>query len=53
LQFNSDWKGYSSLFGNHPSADVSAHEGECDGLPYHGSVSVGPYSVLVLARTSS
>src|SRR5262245_1255624 len=53
LQFNSDWKGYSSLFGTHPSADVTAHPGECDGLPNHGSVSVGPYSVLVFARTSS
>lgn len=53
LQFNSDWKGYSSLFGNHPSADVTAHPGECDGLPNHGSVSVGPYSVLVFSRTSS
>ena len=53
LQFNSDWKGYSSLFGNHPSAGAIAHEGECDGLPSHAAVSIGPYSVLVFARTSS
>ncbi len=53
LRFNSDWKGYSSLFGNHPSADVTAHEGECDGLPSSAAVNVGPYSVLVFARTGS
>jgi 1,4-alpha-glucan branching enzyme len=53
LRINSDWKGYSTLFGDHPSADVTARPGECDGLPNHASVSVGPYTVLVFARTRS
>lgn len=53
LLFNSDWEGYSTLFGNHPSTDVTAEVGECDGLPNHAAVSIGPYSVLVYARTSS
>ena len=53
LLLNSDWEGYSTLFGNHPSSDVTAHAGECDGLPNHAAVNVGPYSVLVFARTSS
>jgi 1,4-alpha-glucan branching enzyme len=53
LQFNSDWRGYSALFGNHPSTDVRADEGACDGLPNRAALSIGPYSVLVYARTSS
>jgi 1,4-alpha-glucan branching enzyme len=52
LQLNSDWKGYSSLFGNYPSSDVTAVAGEYDGLPSHAAVHIGPYSVLVYAQTS-
>jgi len=52
LHFNSDRKGFSALFGDHPSADVLAQPGECDGLPNHAAVSIGPYSVLVFTRTS-
>ncbi|QJW99008.1 alpha-amylase family glycosyl hydrolase [Frigoriglobus tundricola] len=52
LQLNSDWKGYSTLFGDYPSADVTAEPGEYDGLPNHAAVNIGPYSVLVYARTS-
>jgi 1,4-alpha-glucan branching enzyme len=50
LHFNSDWKGYSALFGSHPSTDVVAEAGECDGLPNHASISIGAYSVLVFTR---
>ena len=52
LLFNSDWKGYSTLFGNYPSADITAESGDYDGLPNHAAVNIGPYSVLVYARTS-
>jgi 1,4-alpha-glucan branching enzyme len=53
LLLNSDWKGYSALFGDHPSTDVTTQPGEYDGLPNHGAVSIGPYSVLVYAYTGS
>jgi 1,4-alpha-glucan branching enzyme len=50
LILNSDWKGYSKQFGDFPSQDVTADEGEYDGLPAKAAVSVGPYSVLVFSR---
>ncbi|MBY0461503.1 MAG: alpha amylase C-terminal domain-containing protein, partial [Gemmataceae bacterium] len=53
LLLNSDWVGYSASFGNHPSADVTAHPGECDGLPCHAAVNVGPYSVLAYTQPRS
>lgn len=46
LRFNSDWRGYNDDFQNHPSTDVVAEAGTCDGLPWHAAVSIGPYSVL-------
>ncbi|MCI0705747.1 MAG: alpha amylase C-terminal domain-containing protein [Planctomycetia bacterium] len=53
LQLNTDWEGYSTLFGSHPSSNVTAAPGEFDGLPSHAAVDIGPYSVLVYARTDS
>ena len=53
LFLNSDWSGYSTAFGGHPSGDVTAEPGECDGLPNRAAVNVGPYSVLVFAQASS
>ncbi|VTT97807.1 -alpha-glucan branching protein : Putative 1,4-alpha-glucan branching enzyme OS=Candidatus Competibacter denitrificans Run_A_D11 GN=BN873_630010 PE=4 SV=1: CBM_48: Alpha-amylase: Alpha-amylase_C [Gemmataceae bacterium] len=50
LLFNSDWAGYSSEFKGYPSGDVTAEPGEFDGLPAHGSVNIGAYSVLVFAQ---
>ena len=50
LRFNSDWKGYSDDFEGHPSTDVVAGEGEHDGLPWYGSLSIGPYSVLIYSQ---
>jgi 1,4-alpha-glucan branching enzyme len=50
LRFNSDWKGYSDDFEGHPSTDVVALAGEHDGLPWYGSLSVGPYSVLIYSQ---
>lgn len=50
LRFNSDWQGYDDDFGNHPSTDVTAESGVCDGLPWHAAVSIGPYSMLVFSQ---
>ena len=47
LRFNSDWKGYSDDFAGHPSTDAVAEPGEHDGLPWYGSLSIGPYSALI------
>ena len=53
LRLNTDWKGYSALFGDYPSTDVIAKPGDYDGLPNHAAVSIGPYSVLVYTYTGS
>ncbi|WP_239125056.1 alpha amylase C-terminal domain-containing protein [Leptolyngbya sp. CCY15150] len=50
LRFNSDWCGYNDGFSNHFSADAIAEPGSYDGLPWHGSISIGPYSVLILSQ---
>jgi 1,4-alpha-glucan branching enzyme len=50
LRFNSDWQGYNDDFKNHPSTDIIAESGDCDGLPWHGAVSIGPYSVLIFSQ---
>ena len=50
LRFNSDWKGYSEDFGGHPSADVVAEPGQYDGLPFHATLSIGPYSALIFSQ---
>jgi 1,4-alpha-glucan branching enzyme len=50
LHLNSDWKGYSAAFGGYLSTDVTVEAGECDGLPCHGHVNIGPYSVLVFSQ---
>jgi 1,4-alpha-glucan branching enzyme len=50
LQMNTDWKGYSEQFGDHPSADVVAQPGEFDGLPANAAVNIGPYSALVYSQ---
>lgn len=50
LRFNSDWDGYNDDFENHPSTDVTAEKGDCDGLPHNASVSIGSYSVLIFSQ---
>jgi len=50
LRFNSDWQGYSEVFEGHASFDAAAQPGECDGLPSHGALSLGPYSVLIFSQ---
>jgi 1,4-alpha-glucan branching enzyme len=50
VRFNSDWDGYDASFGNHFSYDTTSHHGEKDGMPYHGDVGIGPYTVLILSQ---
>jgi 1,4-alpha-glucan branching enzyme len=50
LRFNSDWCGYSDAFEGHPGTDVVAEPGECDGVPFHAALSMGPYSVLIFSQ---
>ena len=50
VRFNSDWRGYSSDFGNQLGYDTSAGEGSRDGMPFQANVGVGLYSVLVLSQ---
>ena len=50
LRFNSDWQGYNDDFKNHPSTNVIAEPGSCDGLLWQAAVSIGPYSVLIFSQ---
>jgi 1,4-alpha-glucan branching enzyme len=50
LRFNSDWEGYNDDFGNYLSTDILTDRGECDGLPYYASVSIGAYSVVIFSQ---
>jgi 1,4-alpha-glucan branching enzyme len=50
LRFNSDWVGYSDDFGNYPSTDIIAREGEYDGFAFHAAVSLGAYSVIIFSQ---
>lgn len=49
-RFNSDSYNYGPDFANHPSHDVEAQEGETDGLPCQGQISIGPYTVVVFSQ---
>ena len=50
LVFNGDWKGYSKIFDDHPSADVVAAEPGYDNLSMHATVNLGGYGVLIYAK---
>ncbi len=50
VRLNSDWQGYDPEFGNHPSYDPQAEPGDEHGLPCHGEVGIGPYSLLILSQ---
>jgi 1,4-alpha-glucan branching enzyme len=53
VRFNSDWTGYSEDFGNHPGADTTADGGPIDTMPFHATVGIGPYTVLILSQDNS
>ncbi|MEJ7592245.1 MAG: alpha amylase C-terminal domain-containing protein [Planctomycetaceae bacterium] len=61
LRLNSDWNGYSRIFGNHASTDVIAgaerrdeeqrvNSVQRDGFPAEGTIRIGAYSVLVFSQ---
>jgi 1,4-alpha-glucan branching enzyme len=50
VRLNSDWNGYSPIFGNHPSFDVAADCAGQDGMPCSGCIGLGPYSALILSQ---
>jgi 1,4-alpha-glucan branching enzyme len=50
VRFNSDWNGYDTSFGNHPSNAVQATAGSYDGMPYRGNLSIAPYTLLILSQ---
>ncbi|MEL7626725.1 MAG: alpha-amylase family glycosyl hydrolase [Anaerolineaceae bacterium] len=50
LRLNSDAKIYSDALANTNSADVEAQPGEKDGLSHHGSINIGPYSILIYSQ---
>jgi 1,4-alpha-glucan branching enzyme len=49
-RFNSDSHKYGPKFANHPAPDVDAREGNYDGLPCSGSISIGPYTVVLFSQ---
>lgn len=53
VRFNSDWRGYSEDFGNHPGYDTTAGGGQMDNMPFRANVGIGPYSVLILSQDDS
>jgi 1,4-alpha-glucan branching enzyme len=48
--FNSDWTGYSPDYSNVGPTVVGASNTPRDGLAYSGTVSIGPYSALILKK---
>lgn len=61
LRLNSDWSGYSRGFGNQQCSDVAAGiepggesqgpgAGKRDGFPAGGTISIGPYSVVMFSQ---
>ena len=50
VRFNSDWRGYSSDYGNQPGYDTVAGGSPQDGMPVRANVGIGPYSVLIFSQ---
>lgn len=48
--FNSDSKTYSATFSGAGSAGVKATGGAYSGMPYSGSLTIGPYSLMILSQ---
>ncbi|HPB39695.1 MAG TPA: alpha amylase C-terminal domain-containing protein [Flexilinea sp.] len=50
LRLNSDAKIYSKDFEEFFSNDTEGFEGGKDGFDFHGSVNIGPYSLLIFSQ---
>jgi 1,4-alpha-glucan branching enzyme len=48
--FNSDSKTYSSTFSGSGSTRLKANGGPYAGMPYSGSLTIGPYSLMILSQ---
>lgn len=48
VRFNSDARTYSALFGNHETLDVDAAAEPLDDQPARATITVGPYSLVIL-----
>ncbi len=49
-RFNSDSAAYSSTFSGAGSVSVKANGGPYSGMPYSGSLTIGPYSLMMLSQ---
>ena len=49
-RFNSDSQAYSPTFSGAGSASVEANGGPRAGMPYSGSLTIGPYSLMILSQ---
>ena len=49
-RFNSDNTGYSSTFSGSGSKSVKANGAPYAGMPYSGSLTIGPYSLMILSQ---
>jgi 1,4-alpha-glucan branching enzyme len=50
LHFNSDWDAYDKEFDSTGGVAVEAKPGEKDGMPSHGVLDIGAYSLVVLSQ---
>jgi 1,4-alpha-glucan branching enzyme len=50
VRFNSDANVYDGTFGDIGSITATAYSGWKDGMPYQGSVTIAPYSALILSQ---
>lgn len=50
VRFNGDWQGYDDAFGDHPTFDMLAEGSGRDGMPCSGSLSIGPYTAVILSQ---
>jgi 1,4-alpha-glucan branching enzyme len=49
-RLNSDSHNYDPKFANHPTPDIETHEAGIDGLPYSGTISIGPYTAVIFSQ---
>jgi len=50
VRLNSDWSGYGSDYGDHPTYDVVAAPSPRDGYDFQAPLSIGPYTILILSQ---
>lgn len=50
VRFNSDWSGYSGDYGNHFTPDLMSEPIAYDGMPQSATLSIAPYTALILSQ---